>query len=383
MKLTLRKNLSALLALLLLLAPSVRAQTSSARGRSPKRAASSSPAGLTRYVNPFIGTANSPLPDYLGGNGSGNTFPGAALPFGMIQWSPDTEKPFGKDERGSYLYADMAIRGFSLTHLSGPGCPVFGDVPFMPVVGEVKSSPATDPDKYLAKFSHSKEKASPGFYEVALDNGVGVALTVTQRTGHAVLTYPKGGDATLLINAGRNANGVTDAYVRFTGGQSLIGSVTGGGFCGARNKYTLYFAAEFDRPFSSFGVWKGEDIYNGTMQEVRGAKTGAFATFDTTDTTKVQVRVGVSYVSTGGALRNLTAENPRWDFDAVRESADARWNDALGRLTVRGGTGAQKQVFYTALYHTLLHPNVFGDVNGEYAGFDGRVHWSGEHTQYT
>ena len=117
----LRKNLSALLALLLLLAPLVCAQTRAARGNRPSQRASAQTADLTRYVNPFIGTANSPLPDYLGGNSSGNTFPGATLPFGMIQWSPDTEKGFGKDERGSYLYADERIRGFSLTHLSGPG----------------------------------------------------------------------------------------------------------------------------------------------------------------------------------------------------------------------------------------------------------------------
>src|ERR687888_319470 len=131
-----KKSIAALLVLILSLAPSLGAQTHTAR------AAASPALNPVQYVNPFIGTANSPLPDYLGGNGSGNTFPGATLPFGMIQWSPDTENGFGKDERGSYLYADTSIRGFSLTHLSGPGCPVFGDVPFMPAVGEVKTSPA-------------------------------------------------------------------------------------------------------------------------------------------------------------------------------------------------------------------------------------------------
>jgi putative alpha-1,2-mannosidase len=196
MKLMPRKNLSALLATLLLFAPSVCAQTRSSRGRSARQSASARSLNLTRYVNTFVGAANSPLPDYLGGNSSGNTFPGATLPFGMIQWSPDTEKGFGKDERGSYLYADTSIRGFSLTHLSGPGCPVFGDAPIMPVVGGVNTSPSTDPDKYLAKFSHANEKAAPGFYEVALDTGVRVRLTVTERTGHGVFTYPKGSEAT-------------------------------------------------------------------------------------------------------------------------------------------------------------------------------------------
>lgn len=379
----LKKNLSALLALLLSLAPSVCAQTRAARARVSKRNAAARLAYLTRYVNPFIGTANSPLPDYLGGNGSGNTFPGATLPFGMIQWSPDTEKGFGQEGRGSYLYADTAIRGFSLTHLSGPGCPVFGDVPFMPLKGDVKTSPATNPDAYISKFSHANETASPGFYEVALDSGVGVALTVTQRSGHGVFTYPKGSDATMLVNVGRNANGVSDAHVAFTGGQSLEGSVTSGRFCGARNKYTLYFAAEFDRPFSSFGIWKDEKVFK-DAREVRGAKTGAFVSFDSATTNKVQVRVGVSYVSEQGALMNLHAENPGWDFDAVRARAHARWNDALGRITVRGGDDAEKQGFYTALYHTLLHPNVFSDADGEYVGFDGRVHTDrAHHTKYT
>src|SRR3954468_5379363 len=148
-----RKSFAVALSLILSLVPALGWASPSARARG---ASSSSPKpriNLTHYVNPFIGTANSPLPDYLGGNGSGNTYPGATLPFGMIQWSPDTEKGFGKDERSSYLYADTAIRGFSLTHLSGPGCPVFGDVPIMPFVGEVSTSPDTDPDRYLAKFS--------------------------------------------------------------------------------------------------------------------------------------------------------------------------------------------------------------------------------------
>jgi predicted alpha-1,2-mannosidase len=382
MKLMPRKNLSALLIILMSLAPSVCARSRSSRGRGVKQSASARAVNLTRYVNTFVGTANSPLPDYLGGNGSGNTFPGATLPFGMIQWSPDTEKGFGKDERGSYLYADTSIRGFSLTHLSGPGCPVFGDAPVMPLVGDLKTSPATDPDKYLAKFSHAREKASPGFYEVALDTGVRVQLTVTERTGHGVFTFPSGEDATLLVDAGRNANGVTDAHVSFVGDRSLSGSVTGGDFCGARNKYTLYFAAEFDRPFSSFGVWKGDKV-SAKVSEVRGPKTGAFATFDTKATTRVQVRVGLSYVSERNARLNLAAENSRLDFETVRARADARWNDALGRITVRGGTDAERRVFYTALYHTLLHPNIFGDVNGEYMGFDNRVHRSRNQTQYT
>src|SRR3712207_848280 len=174
-----------ILAFVLILNSSPAFSTSSlfAQGRAarpPNPPAKVDPVG---YVNTFVGTANAPFQDFLGGNSSGNTFPGATLPFGMIQWSPDTAKGFGSEERGSYLYADTAIRGFSLTHISGPGCPVFGDVPIMPFVGEVKASPVAEPNDYLVKFSHTKEKASPGYYEVALENRVHVRLAVTERTG--------------------------------------------------------------------------------------------------------------------------------------------------------------------------------------------------------
>lgn len=338
-------------------------------------AATAAKTGMTpaQYVNPFIGTANSPLPDYLGGNGSGNTFPGATVPFGMIQWSPDTEKGFGKDERGSYLYADTAIRGFSLTHLSGPGCPVFGDVPIMPFVGEVKTSPASDPNTYLARFSHTKEKASPGYYEVTLDSGIRVNLTVTKRTGFGQFTFPSSPASTILINVGRNASGVTDAEVQLSGDRQISGSVSSGGFCGARNKYKLYFVAEFDRPFINSGAWRGAKVSRGA-RSINGVDTGAYVTFDTTQNQTVQLRVGLSYVSTRNALLNLSVENPRWDFGELHVRANAQWNEALGRIAVSGGTTNQKQVFYTALYHTLLHPNIFSDANGEYLGFDDRVH---------
>ena len=337
---------------------------------------------LAQYVNPFIGTANSPLPDYLGGNGSGNTFPGATTPFGMVQWSPDTDKGFGKDERGSYLYADTSIRGFSLTHLSGPGCPVFGDVPIMPVVGSIKTSPATHPQDYFAKFSHANEQAAPGYYEVALDSGVRVQLTATPRTGYGVFTYPASAEATLLVNVGRNATGVTETEVQLSGDRQLNGSVASGGFCGTRNKYKLYFVAEFDRPFKTTGIWQDAQVTPGA-RALKGAQTGAYMTFDTTTSNVVQVRVGLSYVSTRNALLNLRTESPKWDFAAARASARARWNAALRSIEVTGGTDAEQRVFYTALYHTLLHPNIFGDANGEYLGFDNRVHVRRGHTHYT
>jgi predicted alpha-1,2-mannosidase len=371
----LRKFHALALTLILVSAHVVRAESNFNQSRSTRPQVN-----LVQYVNPFIGTGNSPLPDYLGGNSSGNTFPGATMPFGMIQWSPDTEKGFGKDERGSYLYADTRIRGFSLTHISGPGCPVFADVPIVPLAVPIRTSPATDPDAYLAKFSHSNEKASPGYYEVALDSGVRVELTVTQRTGHGRFTFPSSSPSSaLLINAGQNATGVETAEVQITGRRQLSGSVASGGFCGSRNKYKLYFVAQFDRPFKATGTWLGETVTPGS-RAVTGAKSGAFVTFDAGT---VQMKVGISYVSAENALSNLQTENPGWDFQATRGRASRRWADALGRIEVGGGTDAEKQVFYTALYHTLLHPNVFGDASGEYLGFDGRVHKERGHTQYT
>ncbi|HEX8502913.1 MAG TPA: GH92 family glycosyl hydrolase [Pyrinomonadaceae bacterium] len=353
-----------------------------------RRAAAAPPppatdADLASFVNPFVGTGNSPLPDYLGGNASGNTFPGATLPFGMVQFSPDTERGFGPDYRGSYVYDDRAVRGFSLTHLSGPGCPIFGDVPFMPVAGGVKTSPAADPGAYASKFSHERETASPGFYEVELDSGVRVSLTATTRTGFGVFAFPAGSPATLLVNVGRNATGVQEAEWRVEGDRQMSGSVAGGGFCGARNRYVLYFAAEFDRPFASFGIWEGERVLPGVSPAKGRQNTGGFVTFDPSRGGVVRMKVGVSYVSAENARLNLRAENGGWDFGAVRAAARARWNDALSRLEARGGTANERRVFYTALYHALLHPTTFGDSNGEYLGFDERVHRSPGHTQYS
>ena len=203
----------------------------------------------TDYVNPFVGTA--------AGSNSGNTFPGAALPFGMMQWSPGTDTGFVKNT-GSYIYSDSAIRGFSLNHLSGPGCAVLGDVPIMPVVGAVTSSPAASPTAYSAKFSHADEEASPGFYAVNLANGVKAQLTVTTRAGIASFTFPASPDSSFLFEVGRNATGVPNATIEFTGNQRISGSVVTGAFCGAPNKYTVYFAAEFNRPFAKSSLEPGK-----------------------------------------------------------------------------------------------------------------------------
>jgi predicted alpha-1,2-mannosidase len=298
----------------------------------------------------------------------------------MIQWSPETDSGFVKNP-GSYIYGDSAIRGFSLNHLSGPGCAVLGDVPIMPVVGAVTSSPTASPTAYSSKFSHTNEQASPGFYAVSLDSGVKIQLTVTTRAGIGSFTFPASADSTFLFEVGRNATGVRNATIEFTGNQRISGSVVTGAFCGAPNKYTVYFAAEFNRPLAKFGTWEGSAVNSG-RRFVSGPHTGGFVGFDTTQDQAVELKVALSYVSVANARKNLDQEIPGWDFEMARKAAHDTWNHELGGIAVSGGTDEENRVFYTALYHVLLQPNVFSDVNDGYIGFDNRIHVAKGYTQY-
>ena len=290
-------------------------------------------------VDPFIGT-----------KGAGNTFPGADAPFGMVQWGPDTtSRPVG----GGYRYSDSAISGFSLTHLSGPGCAAAGDVPVLPTIGAVNPA-ATD------SFSHSAESAAAGRYSVGLANGVMTELTATPRTGLARFTFPSTTQANLIFKLSGSQNG--DSATSFTelSDTEVTGSVTTQNFCGTRTNYTLHFDMVFDHPFITSGTY--------------ASPAGGYVTFDTTAGQVVQAKVGLSYVSSANAAANLAAESPGWDFAAVQTATHQAWNRLLGRIQIAGGDAATQQVFYTALYHALLHPNVFSDANGDYQGVDGKVH---------
>jgi predicted alpha-1,2-mannosidase len=333
------------------------ARTTASTAHAPAR-------NFTQYVNTFVGTDND-----------GNTFPGATVPLGMVQWSPDTTAT------GWYKYTDAKIRGFSLTHFSGAGCPAYADVPFMPAVGALKGSPGSNWSDYAVAFSHDKERAAPGYYSVALDSGVRVELSATARTGFGVFTFPQTNEARLLINAGGSATGDSDSSVLIVGDREVTGSATSGRFCDSDTSYRVYFAAQFDRPFNSFDTWEADKL-NAGAREGQGKQSGAALTFDATRERTVKVKVGVSFVSVENARLNLRAENDGWDFDAVRRKSSATWNDWLGRVSIEGGTDDERRVFYTALYHSLLHPNVFSDVNGEYIGFDQAVHDARPHTQY-
>ena len=366
------------------------------------------------WVNPFVGTAASAA-NFGTGGGAGNTYPGAAAPFGMVQWSPDTLQS-DVSYVGGYAWHDDRIRGFGLTHLSGAGCALYGDLPFLPTTAPITASPAKPLSADLAsqfqpRFYHQHEAAQPGYYRVVLDPATNKAITTelsaTTRTGAARLTFPRGRSSSVLINAGGSAMADSAAAVHIDAThREITGSSSSGRFCYQGGDYTVYFAAVFDQPFASYGTWQrqtltvhGTDAQDtsvfpenygpvpGGPKHIDGdpsgtAQTGAYATFDTRAQRQVNVRVGVSFVSVADAQRNLAAEQPSFGFDGVRRETRATWDDALGRIEVDGGSDAQRTMFETALYHALLQPRTFSDVDGRYMGMDGTVHVARGFTMY-
>ncbi len=338
-------------------------------GASPPSTAGADPAAL---VHPLDGTATGPVSP-----GTVGEFPGADFPFGMIQWSPDTS-PNEAQAGGGYAYDDSAISGFSLTHLSGTGCPSYQDVPILPTVGAV-TSPATA----VATFSHQQEHASPGRYQVELGGPapISVSLAVTTRSGISSFVFPRGTESNVLFKVADGVNPVTAASAHVVGHNEVEGQVTSGQFCGTGSSYTLHFVALFDRPFSAAGMWSASGTAPGAA-DCSATSCGAFATFDTTKRQQVLMKVGISFVSTQGALQNLQGEDSGWSLQGVSARAQGRWNSLLGRIAIRGGTMTQEHTFYTALYHSLLFPNVVSDLNGRYYGNDGKVHTAEHRNEY-
>ena len=320
-------------------------------------------------VNVFVGTSGTPV------GGPIDTFPGASLPFGMIQWSPDTPSaPAG----GGYNYPDRTVTGFSLTHLSGPGCSVAGDIRILPTSGAVRA-----PGSAALPLVHADERAAPGWYALRVPQaGIGAELTVTRRTGLGRFSFPAGRPGNLLFNVSSNQAGVTAAHFRIDNPRQVSGSATGGAFCGAPDLYTIYFVARFTRPMSGYGAWRGTRVQPGA-RSMQGVGTGGWVSFATTHHRTVKVEVAISYVSRADALENLRAAPDRWHVRATRERATAIWNGMLRRIQISGGTRTEQSTFYTALYHALLSPTLYSDVNGDYRGFDGKVHHlSPDHDEY-
>jgi predicted alpha-1,2-mannosidase len=317
----------------------------------------------------------------------------------MVQWSPDTTP--SAPHSGGYDHRDNHISGFSLTHLSGAGCALYGDFPFLPTTEPIAASPAVLggglDGRFQPGFSHSDEAARPGFYGVRLNPvrgaGIDVALTATTRTGMARFAFPANPHASVLIDAGGSAQPNDFAAIAVDPGRREIsGSASSGLFCGQRPRYRVYFAAVFDRGFDAFGTWRdgtldpgglvAEDSEAPAANPRTSAQAGAYASFDTRWNRVVTARVGISFVSVEGARANLTAESGGADFGAIASRARTRWNQALGRIRVSGGPKRLLDMFYTALYHAFLAPRTFNDVGGAYPGMDGLIHRARGRTQY-
>ena len=323
-------------------------------------------------VNPINGTgAGAVNPGAIG------EFPGADLPFGMLQWSPDTQ-PNTAASGGGYSYDDSQISGYSLTHLSGTGCASYGDVPILPTLGAIGANPAST----TAAFSHADEHASPGNYQLAAGSpAVNTSMAVTTRTGISKMTFPASTQANVLFKVASSANPASASSYHLIGRRAISGSVTSGGFCSTGTDYTLYFSAVFSRPFTSAGGWQGSAAPT-PATSCHGAACGAFVTFDTTKNPVVLMKVGISFVSAANAAANIRAEDPGWSFQHIQDAATKSWDAMLGRIAVGGGTTANEETFYGALYHSLLSPSVVSDANGEYRGDDGRVHRSATRDEY-
>lgn len=304
---------------------------------------------LAQYVDPMIGTF-----------APGFVFPGAVVPFGMVQNSPDTTGEFAYS---GYLWSDPVIHAFSLVHLSGPGVRKGGDIGFMPSVGALPRS--DDPNLYASTYDHATETASPGYYSVQLVGAATkVELSASLRGALQRYTFPPTQQANVLLDVVRSAERVAgrDGAVVLDAANQRISGWTSG-------RYKVYFAGQFDRPWTSATSWGH-------------AGKGAALTFDTTVDRAVTLRVAVSFVDEAGALRNLEADAPDFDVEAMAASARSDWNGALSSVLVEGGTLAERRTFYTSLYHSLLHPNVFEDVDRRYRGYDGQVHVAEGHTYY-
>ncbi|MFF3463544.1 GH92 family glycosyl hydrolase [Streptomyces sp. NPDC001984] len=312
---------------------------------------------LTDLVNPFIGTQNE-----------GNTFPGAAVPFGMVQFSPDTGHKTGYD------YAHSRIRGFSLVHLSGVGCRIGGDLPVLPTTGKVTQ---TDNARYAAAFRHEDEQASPGYYRVGLSSGIDAELTATARTGVQRYTFPATDRANVLLNAAQSLHKAVSGKAEILDDRTVRTEITGRGFCRDTLPYTVYTVTRFDRPFTAYGTWDGKTVTPGS----RTGPGGAYVRFDTTHDRTVTATTALSYVDARGAEVNLRAEGGR-SFDAVREAARRAWEERLDDVRVQGGDASLRRTFYSSLYRSFLAPNVGSDADGRYTGWDLRVHHADGFTYY-
>ncbi|MCF8298801.1 MAG: GH92 family glycosyl hydrolase [Saprospiraceae bacterium] len=352
---------------------------------------------LIQFINPFVGTKNM-----------GHTFPGATAPFGMVQLSPETNQmmmyidgEYNKDAYkycSGYQYNDSTIFGFSHTHFSGTGHSDLGDFLVMPTTGILNLEPGTA-DKtqsgYHSQFSHKTEKAEPGYYKVLLDNyKIKVELTASDRVGFHQYTFPKSDSSHIILDLISNIYNYEEKnvwiFIRVENDSLVTGYRQTNGW--ARTK-KVFFAMQFSKAFESYGHKKYENVqYKGfyrrfdeehNFPEMAGKKIRAYFNFKTEENEKIKIKFALSSVSTNGALKNLNAEIPHWDFEKVKQQTQEKWNNELSKIIVETETQEQKETFYTALYHTMLSPIIYEDVDGSYRGLDQNIYQSDGFANYT
>lgn len=352
---------------------------------------------LISHVNPFIGTKNM-----------GHTYPGATAPFGMVQLSPETNQQpmfvdgkYNKDTYkycSGYQYSDSTIFGFSHTHFSGTGHSDLGDFLIMPTTGILKLYPGTT-DKpqsgYHSMFTHKNESAEPGYYEVELDNyDIKAELTASERVGFHQYTFPKTDSAHIILDLISGIYNYDDknvwTFVRVENDTLITGYRQTNGW--ARNKI-VFFAMTFSKPFYNYGHHKYDDVqYNGfyrkfdeehNFPEMAGKDLRAYFDFKMEEGEKLKIKFALSSVSTSGALLNLETEIPHWNFDQTKNETQQNWNNELSKILIKAQTEEQLTTFYTALYHTMLSPIIYEDVDGQYRGLDQNIHQSDGFTNYT
>ncbi len=320
------------------------------------------------YVNPFVGTG-----------GHGHTFPGATVPFGMVQVSPDTRLE-GWDGCGGYHYSDSIVYGFSHTHLSGTGCSDYGDILLMPTVGKVQvlpGSPEDNFDGYSSDFSHKDEIATPGYYKVKLlKYNITAELTATTRVGVHKYSYPAGKGQNLILDL-NHRDEVLESYIRIVNDQEIEGYRFSKAW--AANQKT-FFVIRFSKPIINKGIVLDDNNFI-QLTEAKGKNIRAFFNFSDDDSS-LMVKVGISFVDINGARKNMEEEASNWDFDHYAQGAADQWEKVLSKVQVDADEETKK-VFYTSLYHCYVQPNTFNDVDKRYRGRDDKIHNLASGTYYT
>ena len=315
-------------------------------------------AQVTKYVNPFIGTG-----------GTGHTFPGATTPFAMVQLSPDTRIDGSWEGCSGYHYNDSVIYGFSHTHLSGTGCSDYGDVTFMPYFSKTDVYESLIEKNIASKFSHKNEKASAGYYSVALDDmPVKVELTATTRTGFQRYTFNNNGYGYIVLNL-QHRDKLLQGKIEKINTQIYKGIRISEAWA---KKQELYFGFEVNtKPIKC-------DIVSSTESDYR-----VILKYKVTKGQQILVKTGISTVDEDAALNNLKVENPTWDFEKIKLQAQQSWEKELKKIEVFDKNETNKTIFYTAMYHCMIHPSIMNDVDGRYKGRDGKIHKAEGFNYYT